>query len=567
MSQLPQNPLIISKQLPIKNQVKAYTILNRKDRTILSSYNENKSLEIASLSKIVTFQVSTIIQELLQLENNFSIFVTKYAASIQGTTAELKQNDCLTLQELYYGIMLPSGNDAATTLAQNLGFLAYMNDKQNESTMALSNQNQKNQYNKDTNILNYITKNYKCQEIKNEQQKIKNSDKNQQSHQIYQEPTLNDLLNQRNQLLKKSSQNQSKTTNNNSEQIIKISQQNQEFDIRTYSTAQHDLGYKYFIKLMNAYVNYSLNLKQTNFQNPHGMFLNQNISNGTQCDKNTNNFHKNFDKIILNQQQKTEQVMQNEKSPQNNQINDIFLNSPIVSYQQQQKQQDLHQEMIKLSRKIQNQNNQLQNYFPLQTLQTEEFENSFDEDDIPINEKIYNYYKNSLQSKQLVQQLEYNNIWYQSPEKRRYQYLRGRPISQYYQQFKVLNKPKNTQFKNSEDWKNQSVGHQKQLSYKSPIMRQQTQIKTERALKNDQIIDNQNQRYKIQTQRSGSIYENNENILLQHVEKQKQKKGLKKMLRVPYHLQDSQLQQQLLSKDISQQFKLQNQSQTNSKIL
>lgn len=34
-----------------------------------------------------------------------------------GTSAELVAGDTLTVEELLYGLMLPSGNDAAITLA------------------------------------------------------------------------------------------------------------------------------------------------------------------------------------------------------------------------------------------------------------------------------------------------------------------------------------------------------------------------------------------------------------------------------------------------------------------
>lgn len=34
-----------------------------------------------------------------------------------GTSAELKENDVLTLLDLLFGLMLPSGNDAAVLIA------------------------------------------------------------------------------------------------------------------------------------------------------------------------------------------------------------------------------------------------------------------------------------------------------------------------------------------------------------------------------------------------------------------------------------------------------------------
>lgn len=39
------------------------------------------------------------------------------AANIRGTTATLRTGDILSVEKLLYGLMLPSGNDAAFALA------------------------------------------------------------------------------------------------------------------------------------------------------------------------------------------------------------------------------------------------------------------------------------------------------------------------------------------------------------------------------------------------------------------------------------------------------------------
>ena len=43
--------------------------------------------------------------------------VTQWASSVNGTTADLIENAWMTVEDLLYGLMLPSGNDAATVLA------------------------------------------------------------------------------------------------------------------------------------------------------------------------------------------------------------------------------------------------------------------------------------------------------------------------------------------------------------------------------------------------------------------------------------------------------------------
>jgi len=47
--------------------------------------------------------------------------VSKFASKIEGTTAELKKNHWIRLIDLYYALMLPSGNDASIIIAENIG--------------------------------------------------------------------------------------------------------------------------------------------------------------------------------------------------------------------------------------------------------------------------------------------------------------------------------------------------------------------------------------------------------------------------------------------------------------
>jgi serine-type D-Ala-D-Ala carboxypeptidase (penicillin-binding protein 5/6) len=55
------------------------------------------------------------------------IRITSSAAALNGTTAHLIADDRLTIHELMYAMMLPSGNDAAQSLA--LYFGAYLHTK------------------------------------------------------------------------------------------------------------------------------------------------------------------------------------------------------------------------------------------------------------------------------------------------------------------------------------------------------------------------------------------------------------------------------------------------------
>lgn len=51
--------------------------------------------------------------------------MSRNAGYLQGTTANLFEGDTIYLEDLLYGMMLPSGNDAALTIAENFGAFLY----------------------------------------------------------------------------------------------------------------------------------------------------------------------------------------------------------------------------------------------------------------------------------------------------------------------------------------------------------------------------------------------------------------------------------------------------------
>lgn len=59
--------------------------------------------------------------------------VTEWAASTNGTTAKLVDHAWMSIEDLLYGLMLPSGNDAAIVLAENLGAVIYFDKAGNQS--------------------------------------------------------------------------------------------------------------------------------------------------------------------------------------------------------------------------------------------------------------------------------------------------------------------------------------------------------------------------------------------------------------------------------------------------
>jgi len=118
--------------LPIKAQAvsarRAY-VLDAVSGRVLFERNANEQSLIASTTKIMT---ALIVCEQCNVLDRMRI--PKEAVGIEGSSMYLQEGEILTLQELLYGLMLSSGNDAAVALAIYCGgtvegFAELMNDK------------------------------------------------------------------------------------------------------------------------------------------------------------------------------------------------------------------------------------------------------------------------------------------------------------------------------------------------------------------------------------------------------------------------------------------------------
>ena len=106
-------------------------------RVLYEKRAEEKSL-IASTTKIMTALV--ICEQTNVLDR---VKIPKEAVGIEGSSMYLKEGEVLTVQELLYGLMLQSGNDAAVALAIYCGgtvegFTELMNDKAHRLGMTQS---------------------------------------------------------------------------------------------------------------------------------------------------------------------------------------------------------------------------------------------------------------------------------------------------------------------------------------------------------------------------------------------------------------------------------------------
>ena len=113
-----------------------WVILDKKKGDILFGKCETEVRQVASLTKIMTsFCVLNLVDKFENISGyaglGSQIKIMKPVSEVIGTTAKLQNNDTLTVEELMYGMMLPSGNDAAQALAIHFGQIILSNGQKN----------------------------------------------------------------------------------------------------------------------------------------------------------------------------------------------------------------------------------------------------------------------------------------------------------------------------------------------------------------------------------------------------------------------------------------------------
>ena len=122
-----------------KISAKAYVLMEAGSGRILSARNESEKLPMASTTKIMT---TLIALEQPQLDEPF--IVDENALKVEGSSMGLLPGDSVTMRDLCYGMMLPSGNDAANAAAVKIAgsieqFAEIMNQKAGELGMKSTN--------------------------------------------------------------------------------------------------------------------------------------------------------------------------------------------------------------------------------------------------------------------------------------------------------------------------------------------------------------------------------------------------------------------------------------------
>ena len=120
---------------PEETTSEAGVLFNLSDRQVLYSKNAFERLYPASTTKVMTILIAVKYGNLSD-----SVTVTQEAmiSEAGATLADLKVGDVLTMEQLLYGLMLPSGNDAGAAIAIHMaGSIEAFADLMNQEAKAL----------------------------------------------------------------------------------------------------------------------------------------------------------------------------------------------------------------------------------------------------------------------------------------------------------------------------------------------------------------------------------------------------------------------------------------------
>ncbi|MEV5028448.1 D-alanyl-D-alanine carboxypeptidase [Paenibacillus sp. LPE1-1-1.1] len=126
-SSLPTTAL--AKPGPLHTNARASALIDVESGRLLFSSNGDTSMRIASLTKIMTAIVAIDNGKLTDM-----VKTSKRAVGKEGSSIYLQLGEKMSLLNMLYGLMLRSGNDAATAIAEHVGgseegFVHLMNEK------------------------------------------------------------------------------------------------------------------------------------------------------------------------------------------------------------------------------------------------------------------------------------------------------------------------------------------------------------------------------------------------------------------------------------------------------
>ncbi|CAI6057433.1 D-alanyl-D-alanine carboxypeptidase family protein [Cohnella sp. JJ-181] len=134
----PRAPAVLSVPGEPSTHAKAAALIDVASGRLLYSFQGDEPMLIASTTKIMTAIIA-----IEQSDLDDMVTVSSSAAGKEGSSIYLKAGEKMKLKDMLYGLMLRSGNDAATAIAEHVGgsldgFVYLMNAKAEEIGMTHS---------------------------------------------------------------------------------------------------------------------------------------------------------------------------------------------------------------------------------------------------------------------------------------------------------------------------------------------------------------------------------------------------------------------------------------------
>lgn len=124
-------------EININENIKGALLGDLETGEILYEYNINEQLAIASISKLMTYVVMMDAVQDGKISLEGDVLISGHAASTEGSKFGLLSGETVKLNLLVKGMLVVSGNDCATAIAEHVGktednFVKMMNEKASE---------------------------------------------------------------------------------------------------------------------------------------------------------------------------------------------------------------------------------------------------------------------------------------------------------------------------------------------------------------------------------------------------------------------------------------------------
>lgn len=100
----------------VATSARACVVIDQRSGQVLLSHNMDEPLPMASTTKVMTALLA-----LEQGDLSAPVTASRNAFGVPGTSIYLSLGETLTLEQMLYGLMLASGNDAAVAIAEHIG--------------------------------------------------------------------------------------------------------------------------------------------------------------------------------------------------------------------------------------------------------------------------------------------------------------------------------------------------------------------------------------------------------------------------------------------------------------